>query len=99
MKKQIVTLSLVFITCLCFSLASAEDKTEKKEDYPALIKANCVKCHDVGRVCSEIGKEDKEGWKKIVERMVQRGAKLNEAEQKGMIEYIGGLKDAKPLCP
>jgi len=100
MKKQIVTvsLSLVFVAWLCFSSAFAQDKTEKKEDYPAVIKANCLKCHDVNRVCSEIGKEDKDGWKKIVERMVQKGAALNEARQKGMIEYLGGLKDPKALC-
>lgn len=101
MKKQIVAVSAaVFFAAVCVpAIFSAEEKAAQKEDIASLIKGKCLVCHDIKRTCSEIGEADAEEWKKIVDRMVERGAKLDEAEAKKVTEYLSGLKDAKALCP
>ncbi|OQX22149.1 MAG: hypothetical protein BWK80_31270 [Desulfobacteraceae bacterium IS3] len=101
MKKQIVAvLAAVFFAAVCVpTIFSADEKTVQKEDVASVIKTKCVGCHDIKRTCSEIGEADAKEWKKIVDRMKERGAKLDESEAAKVIEYLSGLKDSKPLCP
>jgi cytochrome c5 len=101
MKKQIVAvLAAAFFAAVCVPVIfSAEEKAAQKEDIASVVKTKCVVCHDIKRTCSEIGEADAKEWKKIVDRMKERGAKVDEAEAAKVTEYLSGLKDAKVLCP
>ena len=65
---------------------------EKDQDPPvdldgkALTEERCTKCHTLERV--EAANKTPEEWKTNVERMVGKGAELDEAEQKAVIEYL-----------
>ena len=55
-------------------------------DGKSLLEERCTRCHDLGRV--ERAKKTEEEWKANVERMVGKGAQLNEAEQELVIKYL-----------
>jgi len=55
-------------------------------DGKAMVEERCTKCHDLGRV--ERAKKTEEEWKATVERMVGKGAELNQAEQELVIKYL-----------
>ena len=70
----------------------AETEAPPTEEAPAmlngksLVEERCTKCHDLGRV--ERAKKAEEEWKATVERMVGKGAQLNQAEQELVIQYL-----------
>jgi len=80
----------------CHSGAGEDDflffndgKVESSMDGEALLKARCVKCHDLRRVDK---RKDPRGWEKTVDRMIKKGTKLNDAERDALIEYLVARK-------
>lgn len=63
----------------------AETKTDISEGKK-LVEERCVACHDLKRIYKE--KADKEEWEKIVDRMIKKGANLNESERALVLEYL-----------
>ena len=55
-------------------------------DGQSLLQERCTVCHDLGRV--ERSMKTEEEWKATVERMVGKGAQLDEAEQELLIQYL-----------
>jgi hypothetical protein len=55
-------------------------------DGKALTEGRCTKCHDLKRV--ESATKTRDEWKANVERMVDLGAELDEAEQQAVIDYL-----------
>jgi hypothetical protein len=70
----------------CGAGAGPEQADPASLDGEALVQERCATCHDLGRV--ESAGKTAEGWKANVERMVSKGAKLNEAEQEAVIAYL-----------
>jgi mono/diheme cytochrome c family protein len=55
-------------------------------DGQSLLQERCTQCHGLGGV--ERAKKTEEEWKATVERMVGKGAQLDEAEQELLIKYL-----------
>jgi cytochrome c5 len=55
-------------------------------DGKTLLEQRCTVCHSLDRVQAK--KLDASGWSTIVQRMVGKGAELNAAEQKILIDYL-----------
>jgi hypothetical protein len=51
-----------------------------------LLKRRCTECHGLNYITTE--SMDAEGWTSTVQRMLDKGAYLSEAEQKVLIEYL-----------
>ena len=90
MRKRI---SIVFVTALTVFLIGSlvvactqQQGDSASLDGEALTKERCSICHDLKRV--QDAKKTQEEWKANVERMVGKGAKLNDAEQEAVIEYL-----------
>ena len=66
------------------------DETGKSLSPEALLKAKCTRCHNLVRV--EKARKNKSGWQKSIERMVRKGAKLNEAEINILVEHLSKKK-------
>jgi nitrous oxide reductase accessory protein NosL len=92
-----VMLLVVLLGSLLAACGRAEDETaaptpEQEEAAPgtldgkALVEERCTECHDLGRV--ERAMKAEEEWKATVERMVGKGARLNEAEQEVVVQYL-----------
>jgi cytochrome c5 len=66
--------------------APATEEVPATLDGKSLVEERCTQCHDLGRV--ERAKKTEEEWRATVERMVGKGAQLNEAEQELVIKYL-----------
>jgi cytochrome c5 len=55
-------------------------------DGQSLLQERCTVCHDLGRV--ERSEKTEEEWRATVERMVGKGAQVNQAEQELVIKYL-----------
>jgi len=52
-----------------------------------LVETRCSACHSLDRIKS--AKKSSEDWAKTVQRMVAKGAELNDSEQQAVIKYLG----------
>jgi branched-chain amino acid transport system substrate-binding protein len=69
-------------------------------DGAALLQERCASCHNLDRVKSATKSKDQ--WTATVERMISKGAKLNDAEKSALIEYLaktygGAAAPAEPI--
>jgi len=99
-KRMAAVLTMALVVLLVASLVVAcggpkeETPVPTQEEKPApstldgetLVEERCTKCHDLGRV--ERAKKTEEEWQATVERMVGKGAQLNQAEQELVIKYL-----------
>ncbi len=56
------------------------------QDGQTLLQTRCTQCHSLSRVTS-IRKTEAQ-WRVTVTRMVQRGARLNSAEENTLVAYL-----------
>lgn len=89
---SIVLLTLATFLVVCVGAIGAADPG-------ALATSKCAACHDLKRVCKNLGVKDDAAWQESVSRMVAKGDKVNAADGKVIAEYLTGLKaGAKPIC-
>ena len=94
MNKRIGTVlavaALVVVLGLLVAACGAQEPAGSgraaMDDGKALVEERCSVCHDLNRV--ESAKKTGDEWKSNVERMVGKGAKLTEAEQTVVIDYL-----------
>jgi cytochrome c5 len=90
-------LLVVLLGWLLAACGAAEEKTvvpttEQEEVTPVvlegktLLEERCTQCHGLGQV--EQASKTEEEWKATVERMVGKGAQLDETEQELVIQYL-----------
>ena len=78
-------------------LTGCGDKTPPGE--VAVMRA-CRICHGTERICADIGKLDRAGWEKTVDRMIAGGANVTPEERIVVIDWLSARKPGdKPLCP
>ncbi len=53
-----------------------------------LLSERCQRCHGLDRI--ERATFDREGWERVVDRMVAKGARLTPEERAALIEYLAG---------
>jgi hypothetical protein len=92
-KRIVVGFTLAFLILLLGSLIVAcnqQKDTAAPEtgelDGEALTRERCTTHHDFDRVSS--AKKTADEWKATVERMVAKGAKLDEAEQTAVNAFL-----------
>ncbi|MDH4135096.1 MAG: hypothetical protein OEW09_00040 [Anaerolineae bacterium] len=98
MKRQFIVFTLVIASLLAVqcggspateapaTAAPVATEAPATLDGKSLVQERCTKCHDLGRV--EQAKKTEEEWKATVERMVGKGAQLNQTEQEVVIKYL-----------
>ena len=94
MKKQsYILLAFALLTVLVTLIAACTGGKaepagggEASLDGKALVESRCTKCHDLERV--KAAKKSADEWKTNVERMVGKGAELNDAEQEVVAKYL-----------
>jgi len=69
------------------------DDSSAGEPAPAqgqvLLEERCTACHGLGRV--ESAQKAQEGWASTVDRMIDYGARLSDAERTAVIEYLAEM--------
>ena len=99
-RRILAVFAMMLLVVLLGSLLAAcgaKDETavptpEQEEAAPvtldgkSLLEERCTPCHDLGRV--EGAKKAEEEWKATVERMLGKGAQLNQEEQALVIQHL-----------
>lgn len=72
----------VFLAVLAaYSWADAADGEE-------LVRTRCTVCHGSGRIDRGLDSKSPGQWEQTVERMRNRGAKLNAQEKKAVLDFL-----------
>jgi len=92
MRKSFLSFIVALVVLLVGSLYSA-GKGE------SLTVSKCGTCHKTGKFCSHLGTKDTAAWAKVIDRMVKKGAKVDNDEKKIIADYLSKLaKGSKPVC-
>jgi cytochrome c5 len=75
-----LVLGLVLAAC------GAADEPPADLDGKALVEERCTQCHGLQNVTG--AKKSRDGWQSNVERMIGKGAQLNDAEKAAVIDYL-----------
>lgn len=66
--------------------AAGETATPGPATAQALLESKCVRCHGLDKIEHE--QTDRAGWTAIIDRMIQLGAELTDAERNDLIEHL-----------
>ena len=76
--------------CASVGRAIAENPSSPAMEGKMLLEQRCTTCHNLDRVNAM--NTDQAGWDKIIDRMIQKGAKLNAGERQKVIDYRIGME-------
>lgn len=99
MKKHTGSILASFIVFFPFFVAILScDKSEAQQsgDAPTLVMKECTDCHDTMRICTALGKKDKQAWHQTVTQMVKNGADVKQENIPVIAEYLSSLKPGSP---
>jgi cytochrome c5 len=68
--------------------ASMADEYDPAQVSPGrvLLETRCTVCHGLNKVENEKG--DRADWEEIVDEMIEKGAKLNDAEKATLLDFL-----------
>jgi hypothetical protein len=80
--------TLLWITItLCSAVVAFSAGQEQQDDKGLIVMNNsCVSCHDIRPI--QMQAMDKEGWTKLVESMIQKGAQVKKEDLPVLVEYL-----------
>ncbi|MBU1249186.1 MAG: hypothetical protein KKB70_10840 [Proteobacteria bacterium] len=86
MKAMILAITVAVALLCAASFSTAMD------DTGLLIKEDCTRCHGLGKVCQNLGK-DLVWWESTVSRMQSRMPDLSEVDAANMAAYLAAPPD------
>ena len=81
----LLLLGLVLAAC-AGAQESGGDPAPADLDGKALVEERCTQCHNLETVTS--AKKSRDAWQSTVERMIGKGAELNDAETTVVVDYL-----------
>jgi cytochrome c-type biogenesis protein CcmH/NrfF len=89
-KTRFLLGSMLLLLVLGLVLAACSGAQEPAAgsdlDGKALTEERCTQCHNLQTVTS--AKKSRDAWQSTVERMIGKGAELNDAEKAAVIDYL-----------
>ena len=83
----VAILLLVLVLGACGGGSEPETSASEPEiDAQALVESRCTQCHDLERTTES--KKTASQWESTVTRMVEKGARLDDAEQVALVAYL-----------
>lgn len=76
-----ITIIVSLAVLAAYSWADAADGEQ-------LVRSRCTVCHNSDRIDRELASKSPAQWEQTVERMRNRGAKLNAQEKKAVLEFL-----------
>jgi mono/diheme cytochrome c family protein len=87
--RQRIWLSLVLLVTTILALACgspADQGQQQAEQGQQLVETRCAECHTLDRVTA--ASKSQQEWADTVDRMIERGASLDEQERESVIDYL-----------
>jgi hypothetical protein len=87
-KTRIVLGSTILLLVLSLILAACGGAKEPAADLDgkALTEERCTVCHNLQTVSG--AKKSRDAWQSTVERMIGKGAQLDDAEKAAVVDYL-----------
>lgn len=90
----ILVLSVFLVSCQSSTPAPTQSSNPTSNssggsptnDGASLLQTRCTVCHNLDRVMNE--KNSRAQWERIVDKMIQKGAQLNDTEKTTLIDYL-----------
>jgi cytochrome c5 len=91
----ITALSILAIMAVICGQSSSQETIlgQPSDEGAAILEARCSVCHSADRVESK--RTDRDGWDKLVTRMISNGANLSSEEKNILIDYLSRTYPAK----
>lgn len=84
------------IACLVFGLTVSPALSE---DINAKVRSACTNCHNLNRVCKNLGVKSEAEWTTTVQRMVGKKPVLEGEDVGSAITYLTSLEPKNPeIC-
>jgi len=85
---------MIFVACKTQSTETVNVKPENKGDEETvtapdgktLLEERCTQCHNLDKVYTKA--YDAEEWEDVVDRMIEKGAVLNDEERETLLDYL-----------
>ncbi len=88
----LVTLAIVILIAIACSPAAppvpTATPTPDTSVGQSIVESKCIACHALSQV--QAARYDRAGWEATVQYMVNRGAQLDQNEQKLAVDYLVG---------
>jgi hypothetical protein len=98
MKRFILPLAAIIVFSSAL-VALATSHSPVMGDGAKLATSSCNRCHNLERVCRNLGVKDQMAWQKTVERMIRKGAPLTELQGRELSVYLSRLAPGSdPIC-
>ncbi len=84
--------AVAFVLLISLLCACTRSPAQPSSDPAATVMSKCTVCHSAERICADLGRKDREEWKRTVARMVERGADVAEQDIPSIVDYLADLK-------
>ena len=90
----VVLIAMLLLVTGCTSGEESKEVSPSSDSGAAvpsgktLVEGRCTVCHGADRI--DRVSHDRAGWERIVDRMIDKGARLDEPERKAVIDYLSG---------
>ena len=82
MKTSLWAAATAMLAAVAFAAAQDDDMAKAEK----VFNTSCMACHDLRKI--QTTALDAEGWTKIVDSMVQKGAKVEKADMPALVGYL-----------
>ncbi len=79
-----IVLSLLVVCAGCGEKST--DNGNGTPDGEQLVQERCASCHGLDQVYDAV--KDEQGWEESVDRMIEKGTPLSDAERQAVIAYL-----------
>jgi mono/diheme cytochrome c family protein len=86
MRKMMLGIALSLLVVFTGCSKKSTDNGDGTPDGEHLVQERCASCHGLDRVYD--ADKDEQGWEESVDRMIEKGTPLSEAERQAVIEYL-----------
>jgi len=86
MTRTVTTALWLAATILVGAMAFAAGQDDAAPKAEKIVNTTCISCHDIRKIQTKA--LDADGWKKVVDSMIEKGAKVEKGDVPSLVSYL-----------
>src|SRR5262245_60620784 len=86
MTRTVITALWLATTILVAAMAFAASQDDSAPKGEKIVNTTCISCHDIRKIQTKA--LDADGWKKVVDPMIEKGAKIEKGDVPSLVSYL-----------
>jgi len=86
MTRTVTTSLWLVITILLAAIALVASQDDASPKAEKILNTTCISCHDIRKIQTKA--LDADGWQKIVDSMIAKGAKVEKGDVPMLVNYL-----------